>query len=217
MAKAVYCLASDNSQARGILEMLQKEGFSNNDISVLWPDKENEFGVTAEKSTKAPEGSVTGATTGGVLGGILGWLAGVGALAIPGIGPFVAAGPLMAMLGGAALGASVGGVTGALVGLGIPEYEAKRYEQGLREGKVLIACHTETDDEAKRIESMFKTAGASDVSTTHDKSRSDLRKEEEKAFEKQRDVDLTPPRSTRSDVFTGTNLPPTDTPTRGEF
>ncbi|MEO6546262.1 MAG: DUF3341 domain-containing protein, partial [Nitrospiraceae bacterium] len=119
-----------------------------------------------EKNTNAPEGAATGAGAGGVMGGAIGWLAGIGALAIPGIGPFVAAGPIMAMLGGAALGATVGGITGALVGMGIPEYEAKRYEGKLKEGKILISVHSENSTETDRAEAIFKKEGAQDIATS---------------------------------------------------
>src|SRR3954464_12924794 len=141
--KSVFCLAHDEAQACNIVGELQNAGFSNNDISVLLPDKGSTREFAHEKGTKAPEGAVTGAGTGGVLGGVLGWLVGIGSLAIPGLGPFVAAGPLMAARRGAAVGATAGGVIGALVGMGIPEYEAKRYEGRLREGRILIAVHSD--------------------------------------------------------------------------
>src|SRR5205807_9076492 len=114
-----------------------------NDISVLLPDKTGTRDFAHEKGTKAPEGAVTGAGTGGILGGALGWLAGIGAIAIPGLGPFIAAGPIMAALSGAAIGASAGGILGTLVGMGIPEYEAKRYESKIREGRILLSVHSE--------------------------------------------------------------------------
>src|SRR6266850_5159110 len=132
--KSVFCLARDERQACAIVEELQSAGFSNNDISVLLPDRAGTRDFAHEKGTKAPEGAVAGATTGGLLGGALGWLEGIGALAIPGVGPFIAAGPIMAALSGAAVGATVGGLTGALVGMGIPEFEAKRYEGRIKEG-----------------------------------------------------------------------------------
>jgi hypothetical protein len=128
MAQAVFCIATTYAQAERIVDGLKTAGFSNTDISVLFPDKEGTKDFAHEKNTKAPEGAATGAGTGGVLGGVAGWLIGIGSLAIPGVGPFIAAGPIMAALGGAAVGATVGGLTGALVGLGIPEFEAKRYE-----------------------------------------------------------------------------------------
>src|ERR1700732_4230208 len=126
--KSVFCLARDEAQAVRIVDDLKAAGFSHNDISVLLPDKAGTKDFAHEQHTKAPEGAATGAGTGGVLGGALGWLVGIGALAIPGVGPFIAAGPIMAALAGAGVGAAVGGLTGALVGMGIPEYEAKRYE-----------------------------------------------------------------------------------------
>src|SRR5437879_1839146 len=125
-AKSVFCLARDQDQAGRIVDSLKTAGFSNNDISALLPDKTGTKDFAHEKSTKAPEGAITGAGTGGILGGALGWLAGIGALAIPGVGPFVAAGPIMAALSGAAIGATAGGIAGTLIGMGIPEYEAKR-------------------------------------------------------------------------------------------
>ena len=124
---SVFCIASSESQAIRIVDRLKASNFSNNDISVLLPDKSGTKDFAHEQHTKAPEGAATGGVTGGVLGGALGWLVGIGALAIPGVGPLIAAGPIMAALGGAAVGGAVGGITGALVGLGIPEYEAKRY------------------------------------------------------------------------------------------
>src|SRR5512142_84401 len=121
MKKAIMCIARSQTQADSIVENLQRAGFSGNDISVLFPDKQGTKDFAHEHNTKAPEGAVAGAGTGGVLGGTIGLLAGIGALAIPGLGPFIAAGPLMAALSGAALGAGVGGLTGALIGMGIPE------------------------------------------------------------------------------------------------
>ena len=166
MAKAVFGIAKTYGQAKTIVESLKASGFSNNDISVLFPDKAGTRDFAHEKSTKAPEGAATGAGTGGVLGGVLGWLVGIGSLAIPGIGPFVAAGPIMAALGGAAVGATVGGLTGALVGLGIPEYEAKRYEGKLREGNILISVHSEDSKETDRAKKILETNGAEDISSS---------------------------------------------------
>ena len=126
MAKAVFCIVNA-PQAASVVDRLKAAGFSNSDISVLMPDRSGTKDFAVDNSTKAPEGAATGAGTGAVLGGGLGWLAGIGALAIPGLGPLIAAGPIMAALTGAAVGGTVGGLTGALVGMGIPEYEAKRY------------------------------------------------------------------------------------------
>jgi hypothetical protein len=168
--KSVLCLARDVAQAGSIVETLQNAGFSNDDISVLLPDTGTTRAFAHEKGTKAPEGAMAGAGTGGVLGGTLGLLAGIGALAIPGVGPFVAAGPIMAALSGAAVGAATGGIVGALVGMGIPEYEAKRYEKQLREGRILISVHTDDSDEIKRAKEIFKNAGAEDIATAGEES-----------------------------------------------
>ena len=166
MAKAVFCLAKTYRQAEQIVDKLKIAGFSNNDISVLLPDTQGTKDFAHEKNTKAPEGAATGAGAGGVVGGALGWLAGIGALAIPGVGAFVAAGPIMAMLGGAAVGAALGGITGALVGMGIPEYEAKRYDGKLKQGNILISVHSENSTETDRAEAIFKQAGAQDIATS---------------------------------------------------
>jgi hypothetical protein len=163
---SVICIAKSQSQAVTIVEQLKDADFSNNDISVLLPDRSGTKDFAHEQHTKAPEGAATGGVTGGVLGGAFGWLVGIGALAIPGVGPFIAAGPIMAALGGAALGGAVGGIAGALVGLGIPEYEAKRYEGKIKNGNVLISVHTDDSDEAKRAKEIFQGAGAEDISST---------------------------------------------------
>jgi len=164
--KSVFCIATTRGQAEQIVESLKNASFSNNDISVLFPDKETTRDFAHEKHTKAPEGIATGAGTGGVVGGTLGWLAGIGALAIPGVGPFIAAGPILAALSGAAVGATVGGIAGGLVGLGIPELEAKRYEGKIKQGNILLSVHTENSEEIKRAETIFKNAGAHDICTT---------------------------------------------------
>jgi hypothetical protein len=165
MSKAVFGIATTYVQAETIVDNLKTAGFLNNDISVLFPDKDGTRDFAHEKSTKAPEGAATGAGTGGVLGGVLGWLAGIGSLAIPGVGPFVAAGPIMAALSGAAVGSAVGGLTGALVGLGIPEFEAKRYEGKLRQGNILISVHSEDSKQTDRAEEILKKANAQDISS----------------------------------------------------
>jgi hypothetical protein len=166
MATAVFCLTDSESQAERIVDQLKAGGFSNNDISVLFPDKSGTRDFAHEQSTKAPEGASTGAGVGGVLGGGLGWLVGIGALAIPGVGPFIAAGPIMAALAGIGVGAAVGGLTGALVGMGIPEYEAKQYEGKIKAGNILISVHSEDSDEKKRAKEIFERAGAHDISST---------------------------------------------------
>jgi len=170
MGKAVFCIVRDYTQAARIVGDLKTAGFSNNDISVLMPDKGGTRDFAHEHSTKAPEGAATGAGAGGLLGGALGWLAGIGALAIPGVGPFIAAGPIMAALGGAAVGGTVGGLTGALIGLGIPEYEAKQYEGKIRNGNILISVHSENADEVSRAKKIFKDSNAMDISTSGEKS-----------------------------------------------
>lgn len=163
---AVFGIASTGIQAERIANALKAAGFAGNDISVLFPDKTGTRDFAHEQHTKAPEGAATGAGTGGLLGGGLGWLVGIGSLAIPGVGPFIAAGPIMAALGGAAVGAAVGGLTGALVGLGIPEYEAKQYEGKIREGNILISVHAEDGKEVSRAKEIFKREGAHDISYT---------------------------------------------------
>ena len=170
MSKAVFCLVSSESKANAIVTRLQELNFSSNDISVLFPDKSGTRDFAHEKNTKAPEGTAIGAGTGGVVGGALGLLAGIGLLAIPGIGPFIAAGPIMAALSGAAVGATVGGVTGALIGMGIPELEAKRYEGKIRDGNILVSVHTENSDEIKRAKDVFESLGGTDVSSTEETS-----------------------------------------------
>ena len=170
MNKSVIGIVESPEVAEQIVAELQAAGLSQSAISVLLPDTEGTRDFAHKHSTKAPEGAAAGASAGGVLGGTIGLLAGVGALAIPGLGPFIAAGPLMAALSGAAAGAAVGGVTGALIGLGIPEIEAKRYEGKLRGGNILIAAHVETSEAQKAAEEVLKENGAHDVSTTSESS-----------------------------------------------
>lgn len=168
--KSVFCITTSRAHADRIVDRLKVASFSNNDISVLFPDQSTTRDFAHEKSTKAPEGAVAGAGTGGIVGGALGWIAGIGALAIPGVGPFIAAGPILAALSGAAVGAAVGGITGALVGLGIPELEAKRYEGKVRAGNILISVHTESSEEIARAREIFAKAGAQDICTTGEAS-----------------------------------------------
>jgi hypothetical protein len=173
MSKAVFGLVDNEAQAERIVDSLKAAGFSNNDISVLLPDKTGTRDFAHEKATKAPEGAATGAGTGTVVGGVLGWLVGIGSLAIPGVGPFIAAGPIMAALAGAGVGAAVGGLSGALIGMGIPEYEAKQYEGKIKQGNILISVHSENSDEVKRAKDIFERGGAHDVSSTGEESVSD--------------------------------------------
>jgi hypothetical protein len=168
--KSVFCIANTREQADQIVDQLKTANFSNNDISVLFPDKGTTRDFAHEKNTKGPEGAVTGAGTGGVLGGALGWIAGIGALAIPGVGPFIAAGPILAALSGAAVGATVGGIAGGLIGLGIPEIEARRYEGKVKAGNLLISVHTENSKEISRAKDIFTKAGAQDICTTGEAS-----------------------------------------------
>ena len=163
--KSVFCIVNSGVQATQIVERLKSEGFTSNDISVLFPDKTGTRDFAVEKGTKAPEGAVTGVSTGAVLGGALGWLAGIGALAIPGVGPFVAAGPIAAALSGAAVGGAVGGIAGSLIGMGIPEFEAKRYEGKVKAGGVLLSVHTDSGDQIKRAKKIFEECGAEDIAS----------------------------------------------------
>lgn len=168
--KSVIGLVDTEAQASTIVSELERAGFSTNDISALFPDKQGTRDFAHEKNTKAPEGAVTGAGAGGVLGGGLGLLAGIGAIAIPGLGPFIAAGPIMAALSGAAVGATVGGITGALIGLGIPELEAKRYEAKVKGGNILLSVHVDSNDEQKRAKETLERNGAVDVATAGERA-----------------------------------------------
>src|SRR5664279_2280097 len=170
MKKAVMCIVQNQTQANSIVGNLQNAGFSSNDISVLFPDKMGTKDFAHEHNTKAPEGAVAGAGAGGVLGVTIGLLAGIGALAIPGLGPFIAAGPLLAALSGAAAGATVGGITGGLIGLGIPEIEAKRYDGKIKSGNILISVHTESSDEISCAKEIFTVEKAEDICTTGEAS-----------------------------------------------
>ncbi|MET0342207.1 MAG: DUF3341 domain-containing protein [Polyangiales bacterium] len=171
MKKAVIGIVETRAQAETVVQALQRiPEVGSQDISVLLPDAQGSRDFAHEQHTKAPEGAATGAGAGGVLGGTLGLLAGIGALAIPGVGPLIAAGPVLAALSGAAAGAAVGGLTGALVGLGIPELEAKAYEGKLRGGNILIAVHTESRDTQRAAEDVLKQAGAHHVGATNESS-----------------------------------------------
>src|SRR3984885_11491129 len=147
---SVFGIYTDRSSVDRAVEALKTAGFSNNDVSALFPENQGTKDFAHEKNTKAPEGATTGASTGAVIGGGLGWLAGIGALAIPGLGPFIAAGPIMAALAGVGVGGAIGGLTGALIGMGIPEYEAKRYEGRVKSGGILLSVHSDPSEEIKR-------------------------------------------------------------------
>src|SRR3984885_4058192 len=166
MKRSVLCLVDTETQADVIVAKLRSAGFVDSDISVLFPDKGTTRDFAHKKETKMPEGATIGASTGGAIGGTIGLLAGIGALAIPGLGPFIAAGPIIAALSGGAIGAGVGGLTGALVGLGIPEYEAKRYEGKVKEGGILISVHSENNEETSSAKGIFEKEGAHDISST---------------------------------------------------
>ena len=148
------------------VQALKDAGFRYTDISVLYPANVGNKDFAQEKATKAPEGAVTGASTGAVVGGVLGWLAGIGSLAIPGVGPFIAAGPIIAALAGVGAVGALGGVAGALVGMGMPEYEAKRYQGRIREGGILLSVHSDSSDWTKRAKEILESTGAQDISST---------------------------------------------------
>jgi hypothetical protein len=167
---AVFGIYGSVAQAERAVDTLVQAGFPSADISVLLPDYRGSRDFAHQKETKAPEGTAVGVTTGGVIGGTLGVLAGIGTLAIPGVGPFIAAGPIMAGLAGLGVGGAVGGLIGAMVGMGIPEYEAKRYEGRLRNGGVLLSVHCDTSEEIKRAKNMLKGTGAEDISSTGESS-----------------------------------------------
>ncbi len=163
---AVFGLFDDRVQLEAAIDALRVEGFRESDMSALLPDMRSTKELAHEKHTKAPEGAMTGAAAGGALGGTLGLLVGIGALAIPGLGPFIAAGPIMATLAGAGVGGAVGTLTGALVGLGIPEYEAKRYESFLHNGGALLSVHADDSDWAKRARAVLDRCGAKGIDKT---------------------------------------------------
>jgi hypothetical protein len=167
---AVIGLFDDRATLTRAIDVLLASGFRDADLSALLPDAASTKEVAAEKHTKAPEGAMVGAAAGGIAGGTLGLLAGLGALAIPGLGPFIAAGPIMAALAGAGAGGAVGTLTGTLIGLGIPEYEAKRYESYLNKGGMLLAVHADDGDWAKRAKDILNREGARDVDKTSEAS-----------------------------------------------
>lgn len=164
MANSVFATAESEDVARRIVEDLRSRGIVSENISALFPDKSASREFAEEQNTKLPEGATAGASVGGVLGGGLGWLVGAGTLAIPGLGAFIAAGPILAALSGAAAGAAVGGLTGALIGLGIPEHEVKHYENKIGEGSILISVQARDREEAEDVKEIFKRDGAKDVS-----------------------------------------------------
>jgi hypothetical protein len=167
---AVFGIYPDYSSVEFGVQALKDAGFRNTDISVLFPQNVGNKEFAHEKGTKAPEGAATGAGTGAVVGGVLGWLAGIGSLAIPGAGPFIAAGPIMAALAGAGAGGALGGVAGGLVGLGMPEYEAKRYQGRINSGGILLSVHSDDSGWTKRAKEVLERTGAQDISSTGEAS-----------------------------------------------
>lgn len=163
---AVFGIFSTKEQVETAIDRMKLEGFRNADISVLFPQNEGTKDFALEKGTKAPEGATAGAASGAVLGGAFGWLVGIGMLAIPGLGPFIAAGPLMALLSGVGVGAAVGGLTGALIGLGIPEYVATRYEGRIKGGCILLSVHADDSKWIHKAKQILHNAGADDISST---------------------------------------------------
>ena len=165
---SAFGIYADRNHVEGAVDALRDAGFRNTDISVLLPENVGNKDLAVEKQSKAPEGAVAGAGSGAVIGGALGWLVGIGALSIPGLGPFMAAGPIMALLGGIGVGGTVGGLTGALIGLGIPEYEAKRYEGRIRKGGILLSVHCDSSDWTKRAKQILERTGAEDISSSNE-------------------------------------------------
>jgi hypothetical protein len=166
MAKSVFCTVTNRVAAEDLVQQLKLAGFANSDISVLMSDKVGTKDFAIDNQTKAPEGAATGMGTGMAAGGILGWLAGIGTLAIPGVGPLIAAGPIMAALGGAAVGGAIGGIAGILIGMGIPEYEAKMYEGKLKSGSALISVHSDNSEQTDRAKQLMQAAGAENISSS---------------------------------------------------
>jgi hypothetical protein len=167
---AVFGIYPDRLAVEEAVDHLRTAGFRNTDISVLFPDNQGTKDFAHEKNTKAPEGVTTGVVAGGITGGVLGWLTGIGALAIPGLGPFIAAGPIVAALAGAGAVGTLGGIVGALAGMGIPEYEARRYEGRVREGGVLLSVHCDNSDWVKRAKEILEHTGGQDVASAGEKA-----------------------------------------------
>src|SRR6202521_1374504 len=164
--ESVLGIYSSRTGVESAISVLKDSGFSHTAVSVLLPETLRSKELATEKGTKAPEGATAGAGSGAAIGGMLGWLVGIGALAIPGLGPFIAAGPIMAALAGAGVGGAVGGVTGALIGMGIPEYEAKSYEGRVKEGGILLSVHSDNSDWTKRAKEILERTGAQDIAST---------------------------------------------------
>src|SRR5580765_6642988 len=162
---AVFGIYPAYASVESAVDALRAAAFRSTDISVLFPENVGSKDFAHEKGTKAPEGAATGAGAGALVGGTLGWLVGIGALVIPGLGPFIAAGPIMAALAGVGVGGAIGGITGALIGLGIPEYEAKRYEGRIKDGGILLSVHSDDSDWTKRAKEVLERTGAQDIAS----------------------------------------------------
>jgi hypothetical protein len=167
---SVFGIYGSREAVERAVDTFLQSGFGTSDVSVLLPENLGSKPIATHKDTKAPEGATAGAGSGAVIGGTLGLLAGIGALAIPGVGPFIAAGPIMAALAGIGVGGAVGGFAGALIGMGIPEYEAKRYEGRIQKGGILLSVHCNTSDQVKRGKEIMKNTGAEDISSTAESS-----------------------------------------------
>lgn len=163
---SVYAIYPDRTSLEWAVTALEQRGFRQEDVSVLLPENAGNKDLLTQKNTKSPEGAAAGGATGGVVGGALGWLVGIGALAIPGLGPFIAAGPILAALAGAGAGAALGGLAGGLIGAGMPEFEAKRYEGRVKSGGTLISVHCDSDEWAKHAERILRESGGEDISKT---------------------------------------------------
>ena len=166
---AVFGIYTSRLEAEEAVERLRRSGFRSTDVSVLFPDNQGTKDFAHEKNTKVPEGVTTGVVAGGVAGGVLGWLTGIGALAIPGLGAIIAAGPILGALAGAGAVGTLGGVVGALIGMGIPEYEARRYEGRIRDGGVLLSVHCDNSDWVKRAREVLRHTGAQDIGSAGEK------------------------------------------------
>jgi len=188
---AAFAIFQGRDSVDKAVNALKSAGFRDGDISVLFPDRQSSQDFAHEKATKAPEGAATGTATGALLGGTLGWLVGIGSLAIPGIGPVIAAGPIMAALAGAGVGGAMGGITGALIGVGIPEYEAKRYEGMVKDGGILVSVHCDDDNWVKLAKDIFKAEHGEGIASSAEAS-SDTPKSSSRP-EYDRDATMTPP------------------------
>ena len=199
---SVFGIITDKSSLEVAVDALKRAGFSSNDISALMPDDHGTKDLACEKHTKAPEGAVSGGTAGIILGGALGWLVGLGVLAIPGVGPFIAAGPIMAMLAGAGVVGTVGGLSGALIGMGLPEFEAKRYETKLHHGRILLSVHSNNSEEISRAKEILQRVGAEDISTAGEAKVEGVKSDKY--------TGTTPPRNTNTTYPTGTTSYPNE-------